>query len=69
MRGLRNCMLALLAGLLAPLLIWTGAGVALHQSRRRSSLLKRALPDLACSIDSECPDGYICVSGYCVPAT
>ncbi len=68
MRGLRNCMLALLAGLLAPLLIWAGAGVALHQSRQRSGLLKRALHDLACSIDTDCPAGYMCVSGHCVPA-
>ena len=69
MRGLRNCMLALLAGLMAPLLIWAGAGVALHQSRQRSGLLKRALPALACSIDTDCPAGYMCVSGHCVQAT
>ncbi len=68
MRGLRNCILALLAGCLTPVLIWVGAGVALNQIRKQSNLLKRALPNLTCAIDLDCPAGYTCMSGHCVPA-
>ena len=68
MRGFRNCMLALACGFLTPILIWVGAGVAFYEIRKRTILLKRALPNLACAIDIDCPDGYMCLSGHCVPA-
>ena len=67
MKRLRNCMVALLMGLSAPVLIWVGAGAALYQSRKEVSLLKHAISDLACSIDADCPPGYTCVNGHCVP--
>jgi len=28
----------------------------------------RGVKQLGCSIDSDCPPGYICVGGTCVPA-
>lgn len=66
MKRLRNCTLALLIGLCTPLLIWVGAGSALYQSRKQKNLVKRALTNVACSIDTDCPPGFVCVSGYCV---
>ncbi len=68
MKRFGRCCLALLLGCCAPLLIWTGAGVALHQRGKQVKLLKRAIPDLVCSIDADCPEGYACVGGCCVPA-
>jgi len=65
MKRLRNCTLALLIGFCTPLLIWVGAGCALYQSRKQKELLKQALPNVACSIDSDCPPGFVCVSGQC----
>jgi len=56
----RNCVLALLMGFAMPLLIWVGAGVAFYQRR------KLALADnLVCSIDADCPAGFVCVNGQC----
>ena len=67
MKRLRNCTLALLLGCSAPLLIWVGAGVALYQKRRAVSPLKQALSGVACSIDADCPPGYICLNSRCFP--
>ena len=66
MKRLRNCTLALLLGCSAPLLIWAGAGMALYQKRRAASPLKQALSGVSCSIDTDCPPGYICLNGRCV---
>jgi len=68
MRKLRNCTIALLLGLCAPVLVWVGAGYALYESRKQTSLVKRALPDLTCRIDFDCPSGFVCVAGHCVAA-
>lgn len=67
MKPLRNCILALLIGCSTPILIWVGAGSALYQGRKRANLLKRALTNLACSVDADCPLGFVCLDGYCVP--
>jgi hypothetical protein len=68
MRRLRNCTVALLLGCSAPLLIWMGAGAALYQWRKEVNLLGRASQDLVCSIDFDCPSGFVCLAGHCVPA-
>ena len=67
MKRLRNCMVALLMGLCAPVLIWVGAGCAFYQDRKQKNLLKQALPDATCSLDTDCPPGFVCVSRQCVP--
>lgn len=67
MKRLRNCIVALLLGCSTPVLIWVGAGVALYQRRKEANLLKQALPNLACSIDADCPPGFVCLNGQCVP--
>ena len=33
---------------------------------RAVKLFKGALPKLACSIDTDCPPGYVCAGGRCV---
>ena len=68
MKRLRNCMLALLIGCCTPLLIWVGAGTALYQRRKEKNPLKRALSNLVCSVDIDCPPGFVCVEGRCVPS-
>jgi len=35
--------------------------------RRVARTLEKALPDITCSLDTDCPEGYVCVEGYCVP--
>ena len=30
--------------------------------------VKRRIATLTCSIDTDCPEGYICVNGHCIPA-
>ena len=74
MRQLGNIVTGLLAVCLSPLIIvyWiifpcVGACVGIYQWRKRGSLLKRAIPDLLCSIDTDCPPGYVCLDGQCVP--
>ena len=67
MKRLRNATFALLLGFSAPILIWVGAGSALYQSRKRAKLLEKAIPNLACSIDADCPPGFVCIGGRCVP--
>ena len=75
MKGLRNALLALLGVFTAPVLIWVGAGVALYQDSTSRSLLQRparrsfAGDGLTCALDADCPPGYICMNGSCVPAT
>ncbi len=66
MKRLRNCLVALLFGISAPVLIWVGAGSALYQSRKRAKMREKALPHLACAIDADCPPSYVCVDGRCV---
>ncbi len=67
MKRLGNCVMALLFGCRMPLLIWTGVGVALYHRRKDTNLLSRALLNLACFIDADCPPGYVCFNGRCVP--
>ena len=68
MRRLRNFILALLFGSSMPLLIWVGLGSALYQKSKEANQLKQALPNLTCRINADCPSGYVCLNGRCVPA-
>ena len=69
MRRFRNALLALLIGCFVPVVIWVAGGVALYQAssqgKKRRELAKAAVP-LTCSIDIDCPPGFVCVNGYCV---
>jgi len=69
MKRLQNCVLAVLMGCSVPILIWVGAASALYQNGKRVKLSEKALMNLACFIDSDCPQGYVCVNGRCQPQT
>lgn len=62
-------ILALLAAVLAPLLIWVAAIINLWQAfaRRRITRAQFAFSNLTCRIDADCPSGYVCTDGRCAP--
>ena len=64
MKSIGKCLLAVGIGCISPLLIWTGAGVALYQGSKRSKLARQV-----CAIDADCPPGFVCQGGQCVPAS
>jgi hypothetical protein len=67
MRRVRNLLMALLIGCLAPVVIWVVGGAALYHSIKIKAAVNKRLQDMACSLDTDCPSGYICSNGYCVP--
>jgi len=67
MKTVGHVLLALLIVILAPLSIWAAAGSALYQHRKMKALAKSKSATLSCSLDSDCPAGYVCLNGYCVP--
>ena len=60
-------ILALLAAVLAPLLIWVAAIINLWQAfaQWRIARAQFAFSNLACRIDADCPPGYVCIDGRC----
>ncbi len=68
MKGIARSVLALVIGCSAPLLIWVAAGNAFYYNWRQPNLLRKTRPDLACSTDMDCPRGFVCMGGRCVPA-
>ena len=67
MKRVGSLFLALLIGILVPFVIWIAGGVAFYQSRKRKSFISKTLSDLVCAIDTDCPAGYKCLNGYCIP--
>ena len=71
MRHFRNALIALLIGCFVPVVIWVTGGVALYQrtveNSKRRRLARVINPALTCHIDTDCPPGYACVNGCCVP--
>jgi hypothetical protein len=63
MRRIRNTCLALLIGCCTPALVWAGVGSALFESRRKT----REARTMVCRIDADCPPGFLCVNGRCMP--
>ena len=61
--------LALLAGMALPLLVWTAVFVAFRQlyAEWRSTRAGLLAGNLICSLDTECPPGYQCMGGRCLP--
>lgn len=50
--------------------IWyiNGGGIYASIKRRRlAKLLNKTLPNLTCSTNADCPVGYVCLGGRCVP--
>ena len=62
-----KCALALSCAIFIPLLIWVGAGTALHQCRRRVKLMADGARASFCSVNSDYGTSYVCVNGECVP--
>lgn len=61
MNSVFNVMLALTLGLLAPVLIWVGVAGSIIEARRRRKA------GTSCAIDTDCPSGFVCMNGRCVP--
>jgi len=58
-----------LAALFPVALIWyinSGGIYAAITRRKRVKLLEKALPNLTCSINADCPPGFACLEGRCV---
>jgi len=64
-------LLALVGGILIPLLIWVVIGVGFRQLLAEWRDIRRGLlaGNLACSINVDCPPGYECAGGRCVPVS
>ncbi len=67
MKRMGKSILALIIGCSAPLLVWVAAGSALYSKRTRPGLPEKALSNLTCSVDADCPPGFVCEIGRCVP--
>jgi hypothetical protein len=72
-KGVVNIACALAAILIAPLVIimwpflcWAGAGGGLYHNWKRARFGGIG-PGGECSVDADCPPGYICIQGRCVP--
>ncbi len=68
MKCLGKCCVALVFACCTPLLIWVGAGAAFYQSRKSLKSSEKFNETRGCSIDSDCPQGYVCLNGMCVPS-
>ncbi len=61
--------LAVLAGISMPLLIWVAVIIALRQifAEWRTTRAQLLSGNLACSTNIDCPPGYECMGGRCLP--
>lgn len=69
-RQIGAVFLAILTGISMPLLVWVAGIAAFYQifSEWRATRTWLTSANLTCNIDTECPPGYQCISGRCVPA-
>ena len=37
-------------------------------SKKRAKLFEKTPTNLTCTINTDCPEGYVCVNGRCMPA-
>lgn len=67
MKRLGYVLLFLVAGALYPLyLTWGGLGIYTYKSLKTAGAAKKGTP-LACSVNADCPPGYMCLDGRCIP--
>jgi hypothetical protein len=63
MTGIATALGALVALFPLAFVTYINTG-SLYKSWKRSAA---RYTDLACSLDSDCPGGYVCVNGKCLP--
>ena len=65
----RGVCLVMLSSIAAPLLIWAAIIVAFRQmlAEWRNTRAGLLAGNLICNLDTECPPGYQCVEGRCLP--
>ena len=63
--------LALLIGLSVPLLVWAAAIFCLRQIYKEWWSIRGWLRagKFTCGLDTDCPPGYVCIDGRCMPDT
>ncbi|MFC1910055.1 hypothetical protein ACFLXC_02030 [Chloroflexota bacterium] len=65
MRRLRNILIALFITVCTPLLVWVAFVAALFENNKMRRL--EAISCAVCSTDTQCPPGFVCIGGRCVP--
>lgn len=70
MIGVGSVFLVVLVGVLLPLLIWVALGFALRRIYVEWRFVRTQLlsGNVVCSVTSDCPSGYECIGGRCIPA-
>lgn len=65
-----SVFLAGLVGISTPLLIWVAIVIALRQIFAEWRAIRCQLlgGNLVCNLDTDCPPGYACIDGRCLPA-
>ncbi len=49
--------------------VWYVNGGGLYQAlKKRRARGKQKIEKLVCSVDTDCPEGHICINGRCLPA-
>ena len=69
LRQVGAVLLALLAGISVPLLIWVAIAVACRDLFVEWRIIRSGLlaGNLTCSLNIDCPPGYQCFNGKCLP--
>ena len=62
-------LLAMLIGVFMPLLVWVALFVSFRQMFAEWRIIRARLlsGDVICSINNDCPSGYQCIGGRCLP--
>ena len=65
----RNVLLAVLCSLLLPLILLAALGLAVHRIFIEWQYIRKRLLSggVTCGINNDCPPGYECVGGRCIP--
>jgi len=67
----RSICLAVLAGLAVPFLIWAAVVFGARQLYREWRSIRAGLiaGNLVCRLNADCPPGYVCAQGRCMPVS